>query len=432
MILASMAKLTSKTCPNCGAPMVLTPGVSDLPCQYCGNVIHVEWGKKAPPAAPPLTVYVKPPSFGGLPLIIVLATLIPVAVPLYLAFAPKLTNLANEVAATAGVVTQTFPLTCGLNQEVSVIGRTFEGTGTLITGDINCKIRIKDSKLKGDVVVQGKNLVEITLENSTIEGAEAAVKLGMNSKVYARKNSLVKGGEVAVAGGINSELHLEDSAVEGKEAGVRADVNFKLNGTRSRIIGAEYGVVGSSNLAIEGRELSISGGKSAVEAEVGLKAALRGGIFEGGEAAIRSKGPNTHLKLSQKARLTAKENALDTQNNLELDMEDALIDGGEMGIETGVNPKLRLGHNARIVGKNVAVKAGVNFELTMRGASIESDRVAVCAPFNVEIEARESVIRGGSDAFRFQRRPQELTLDRMTVSGAQLFNAQGCAPSRKR
>lgn len=422
-----MAKLTSKKCPNCGAPLVLNPGSNDVTCQYCGNVIHVEWGKKPPVAQPPLTVYVKPKT-GCLPAWITIGTLVPLAVPLALAFGPKLKNVATEVAAEAGMVKQSFPVECGLNQEVSIVGQTFEGTGTLITGDVNCKIKIKDSKLKGDIVVLAKNLVEINVENSTLEGKEAAVKLGMNSKLFATKGSVLKGDEMGISGGINSEVGLTNSSVQGGSSGVRSDVNFKLQASNARISGSEYGIRANSNLSIDGRELSISGGRVALESEVNLKLELRGGLFEGGEAAVRMKGPNANLKLSQKARLTARENALDTQTNLELEMEDAMIDGGEMGIQTGVNPKLSLGKNARIVGKKVGVKAGVNLEIRMRGASIESESVGICAPFNIEISARESVIRGNREAFRFQRRPQELTLESTTVGGKQVFNADGCAP----
>lgn len=428
-----MAKLTSKKCPNCGAPITMNPGVSDVPCQYCGNVIHIEWGKKAPAAKQPLTVYVKPPTFSMLPLWIALGTLLPVALPLILVFGPKLKNVATEVAAESGFPPTTrFPAECGMNQELSIIGQTFEGTGTLITGDINCKIKIKDSKLKGDLVVLAKNLVEISIENSTLEGKEAAVRLGMNSKLFAKKQTTLRGEEAGVIGGINSELTLDESSIEGQETGVRADVNCKLNANESRVVGKEYGIRASSNLSVEGRELTVTGSRAALESEVNLKLDLRGGALTGDEAGVRTKGPNANLKLSRSARIAARETALKTESNLELEMEDALIDGTEIGVDAGVNPKLTLGPKARIHGGQIAVKAGVNLELTMRSANIDSKGIALCAPFNIEIEARESIIRADSDAFRFQRRPRQLDIATSTITGVQSFNAQGCTPSRKR
>jgi len=428
-----MAKLTSKKCPNCGAPINLNPGVSDVPCQYCGNLIHVEWGKKPPAEKPPLTVYVKPPSFGFLPFVIAIGALVPVAVPLLAVFGPKVKNMATEVAAESGLTPSLkFPVDCGVNQELSIIGQTFEGPGPLITGDINCKLKIKDSKLKSDVVVAAKNLVELTVENSTLEGKEAAVRLGMNSKVFARKQSILRGEESGILGGVNTEVTLDDSTVEGGETGIRVDVNGKLNANKAKVQGKEYGIRSSSNLSLEGRDLTLSGERAALESEVNLRLDLRGGALEGGEAGVRTKGPNARLKLSRQARIAAREIAVDAESNLELEMEDAVIDGAEVGIETGGNPKLDLGPKARIHGGRIALKTGVNLELDMRSASIESEHVALCSPFNVEIRTRESIIRAGVDAFRFQRRPQQLDISSSTVTGAQLFTAHGCSPSRKR
>lgn len=323
---------------------------------------------------------------------------------------------------------ENFPMTCGMNQQLTIEGRKFEGTGTLITGEINCKIKIKDSTLKGDVVVAAKNLVEVTVENSTLEGKQTAVKLEMNSKLDAKKQTHLKAEETGLEGGINSQVSLDDSSIEGGEVGVKADTNFKLRANKSRISGKEYAIRASNNLELEGKELTLTGGRVALDGEVNLKADLRGGALEGGEAAVHMSGPNASLKLSRAARLSARETALKVGSNLELEMDEALIDGGEIGIDSEVNPKLTLGPKARVHGKQIALKAGVNLELQMRSATLESEAVALCAPFNVEISARESVIRGGSDAFRLQRKPNELSLTGTTVTGNQQFSARGCAP----
>lgn len=382
-----------------------------------------------------MTVYVKPAAPSGL--LIALGTVIPILIPLYFTlgplFGPMLKNAATTVAAESGIpIKQTFPIQCGVNQEVAVIGQTYEGSGTLITGEVNCKIKIKNSKLKADVVAHGKNLVEITVENSTLEGKENAVKLGTNSKLFARAGSVLKGEEAGVVAGINSEVTLDQSAIEGGTSGLVGEINAKLYGTKSRITGKDYGFRASTNATVEGRELTISGERAALEADSNLKLELRGGLFQGNETAVRAKSSNANVKLFQKARLTAKETALEAKTNLSLEMEDALVDGGEIGVEAGTNPKLSLGRGARVVGKEVGLKVGVNLELDMRGASIESDAVAICGPYNARVRARDSVIRGNSDAFRLQRRPLELAINQTTVSGSQLFSVQGCAPSRKR
>ena len=72
------------------------------------------------------------------------------------------------------------------------------------------------------------------------------------------------------------------------------------------------------------------------------------------------------------------------------------------------------------------MKVGINLELDMRQATVESAEVAVCAPFNIEIQTRDSTIRGGVDAFRFERKPNELELLSTNVTGKQRFDARGC------
>jgi LSD1 subclass zinc finger protein len=196
-----VAKVTAKNCPKCGAPLALQRGISDVQCQYCGTVVHVEWDKKPPVNPQPqqmATIYVAPSLPAFVPVLIALAALVPIAGSLFAFFASGVTNVATNAFNAAGVkppsvLTTSLPATCGLNQEVNIVGQKFEGPGPLITGEINCKVKIKDSTLKSDVVVLAKNLVEVTIENSTLEGKEAAVKLSMNSKLFGKKQAIIKG-----------------------------------------------------------------------------------------------------------------------------------------------------------------------------------------------------------------------------------------------
>ena len=429
-----MAKVTAKNCPKCGAPLALQRGVSDLQCQYCGTVVHVEWDKK-PPATPQLqqvaTIYVAPSLPAFVPVLIALGVLLPIGGSLFAFFASGVTSVATNAFNAAGVqtpsvLTKSLPATCGLNQEITIVGQKFEGPGPLITGEVNCKVKIKDSTLKSDVVVLAKNLVEVTVENSTLEGKEAAVKLSMNSKLFAKKKALLKGEEAAVVAGVNSEISLDDSSIEGGEVGIQGDSNLKVSGTNSKISGKDYGIRSGVNLGIDGKELTVRGTRAAIEGSVNLKLDLRGGLVEGDEAGVRLKGPNAELKLTKAAVIKGREAAVKTESNLELDMEDATIEGAEIAIETGVNPKLHLGPKAKVTGKRIAMKVGINLELDMRQATVESAGVAICAPFNIEIQARDSTIRGGIDAFRFERKPNELELVTTNVTGKQRFDARGC------
>jgi hypothetical protein len=421
-----MATLAAKKCPNCGAPVPRTPGQLEATCQYCGNLVQFE--------APRAATLLRPAtaSRSGVAARVVLALVVTLAgLGAVVGFAVFRSQVVSVADVAGGLklpfaTTQDFPLTCGLNQELLIENRKFDGSGTLVNADINCKIKIKNSTLKGDIVVRAKNLVEVSVENSVLEGKETAVKLEMNSKLFASKKSQLLSPDTAVDAGINTEISLDDSTIVGGETGIKADTNFKLRASKSTVKGKKFAIRGDNSVDVEGRELSLVGGRVALESEINLKADLRGGSVEGGEAAIHLKGPNAELKLSNSARLSARETALKTSSNLSLEMEDALIDGGEIGVDTEVNPKLKLGQKARIHGKQIALKVGVNLELDMRGASLESEGVALCAPFNIEISARDSTIRGATGAFRFQRRPNELTLTQTTVTGAQLFSARGC------
>ncbi len=424
-----MPQVITQQCPNCGARIPLQKNVSDVRCEYCGNMIHVEWTKKVPPpgTAQPLTVYVKPPTAGPILWIVALGAIVPLVIGGVIAAAATSASVSGVpgVPGLGGKITDvTFPATCGLNQEMEIVDRTFEGSGTLITGEVNCKIKIKNSTLKGDVVVLAKNLVELTLENSTIEGKEAAVKVEMNSKIFATQKSVIKGGEAGILAKLNTDVSLTDSKVEGQTA-ISAETNFELEGTSSEVVGKDYGLQASSNAKVKGKKLVVRGGRAAIESEHNLELELRGGSVEGGEVGVKSKGSNAKIKLREDAKITGKEAGIDASNNLALEMEQAVVEGGEVGISAAVNPKLRLGPKSRVHGRDVALKMGINFELDMRGATVESPSVAICAPFNVEISARDSTIKG-AEALRLERKPRTLELEGTRVEGQQNFKGRGC------
>ncbi|MBN1610203.1 MAG: hypothetical protein JW940_26485 [Polyangiaceae bacterium] len=424
-----MARLRTHACPTCGAPLPVAPGATDVRCQYCGNVIHVEWRRPPAQQVMPQTVYVPQRSYTWVIWVIVLASVVPVLIPLLVFLVPLVFRTATE----AGVVQTNFPLTCGLNDELNLVGRTYEGTGTLITGEVNCKLRIKDCKLKGDVVILAKNLVDITLENSELTGKAAAVRIEMNSKLSATGKTSMRGEEAAILAGMNAQVSLEDSSVEGGEEGIHAQHNCKLTAARSRIIGGEKGLVAASNLSVDARELTVQGRDAAIETESNPTMKLRGGTLEGQRFALLVTSSSAKLHLSHGARIAAKETAIRAGAVLRLEGDDFVVDGGEVGVDVDSNAKITLGPKARIHGRLFGVRTSSNLELDLRSASIESESIALCASSNAEVRARDSSIQGGVSAWRFSRRPDPLELAGTRISGAQLFNARGCSsaePSR--
>jgi hypothetical protein len=103
-----------------------------------------------------------------------------------------------------------FPATCANNEELLVTGQTFTGKGTLIEAGPNCKLTIRDSTLKADVIVETKGNAELTITNSKLEGQEEALLLANHAKVTI---------------GANLELTVDDSVVESQRSGVKASTS---------------------------------------------------------------------------------------------------------------------------------------------------------------------------------------------------------------
>jgi len=426
-----MPSVSNQSCPNCGAPLPVQKAATQITCQFCGNVIRVEWTRQVPAMAQPLTLYV-PPTVASAQLL--LRVLVPVGLAMafsvyHFAFNFNLTiqSPIQQIVQKAGLGTVTFPATCGLNQELEIIGQTYEGDGTLITGDVNCKVHIKDSKLKGTVVVLAKNLVEVTVENSTLTGTEAAIKTEMNSKIDAKRNSVILGKVAAIDAGLNTGVTLTDSRVEGQELGIKTALNFELTAKGASIVGKQYAVRSEGNMKASLTGTNARGERSALFTGYNLELEMHGGKLEGNEAALTTTDANANIRLSDGAEFVAKETALKTGSNLELSMEDATLRAEETAIDAGVNPKLHLSAKARITGKRFALKLGHNLELEMRNATIDSDQVALCTAMNAQITARDSTIRGGIEAFRMQRKPEQLELVSTQVTGRQNFSGKGCS-----
>jgi hypothetical protein len=292
-------------------------------------------------------------------------------------------SIVEQVAEKTGLSSVRFPAKCGLNQELELTSINYEGTGTLITSDINCKVRIKDSKLKGTIVIAAKNLVDISLENSTIYGIETAISSDMNTTVHVARNSLIKGDAIGLTMGLNGKVTVEDSRIEGQNAAIKSGVNFDLSAKNSNITGKEYGLLADNNVKIEFDNSKVNAERAAIRSDANLDLSMRHG---------------SHVK------------------------------GADVGVWSTVNSKLELESNSKIEGKRFAVKTGHNLELSMLNAALESDEIALCSALNAEIAARDSTLRGGTEAIRCQQKPNVLELVRTTVQGAQRFSGRGCSP----
>ncbi len=385
-----MAKPASYACPNCGAPLVVARNDVTVTCQYCGNAIHVDWAHRHPPAqVQPLTLYASTSGHAGLiALLVALGLLVPIGIGVAVLRAfvsnSNTTDAIQRIAQGIQPSHANFPMVCGINEKLLIADKTFEGTGTLITGEVNCRLTIQNSRLKADVIVLAKNVVEIELIDSILEGNDVAIKTDSNAKIRATGKTTIRGKSAAIDAGLNTEITLTDVRVESPDTAIRANHNLKLE--------------------------------------------MRGGVIESRDTAIHVKGANPEITLTKGARIVSKTTGIESGPNLKLEMEDASIEAAEVGIDADANAQLDLRAKAKIRGGETALKLATNAEVSLRHASIESERVALCAGYNTTIVARESTIQSKVDALRLAAQPARLELHTSQVTGKQLFHASACTP----
>jgi hypothetical protein len=284
---------------------------------------------------------------------IILSGILPAFIPIFIFAGRPLLNVLTKHHAT-------FPMTCALNEELEIEDKTFSGSGTLITTQINCKLTIKNSKLTGDVAIESKGNTEVTIENSTIEGKDVGLKLDNNTKVSLTKGSVLKSPQLAAIGSTNVELKLDASSIEAGSEGVELGVNGKV-------------------------------------------------------------------WLSRKSKATADGAAIKGESNLEVTVDDSSIDSKDVAIVGNSNTKLKLTRGAKVQGARTAIRGGHNMKLTLDNATVVSEGTAICSGYNTEVNAARSIIQGGVEAFRLQRKPSELELRDTSVKGIQNFEAPGCS-----
>jgi DNA-directed RNA polymerase subunit RPC12/RpoP len=323
--MALLPSTTTAQCTNCGAPLEVPKKATEVACAYCGTKIRVERAQSAPPAheAKPHTVYVKP----GLPSFviwfIVLTSVVPVIVPIALVVGPLLFGVVQT--HVTGV---TLPATCPPNGELELVGANYSGDGTVVTAEVNCKLRIKDSKLSGDVAVDAKANVEVTVENSTLEGKDVAIKLDVNSKANVTKGSVVKSPEVAVSGGTNAELSVDASRVEGGSRAVETTVNGKVR---------------------LGHEAVVESAEKAIVAELNLEITVDDSSVHGKDAAIDS-GLNTKLKAVRQGRIAGDKVGVRASHNLKATLENAVVES--------LGPAICAGYNAELEATRSTIAGG--------------------------------------------------------------------------
>src|SRR5206468_1110390 len=162
----------------------------------------------------PGTVYVSP----GLPplvvWILVLTFVLPALIPLGIFLGPALMGAVKSRNLT-------FPVVCGLNEELRIVGKTYSGPGTLITAENNCKLEIHDSSVEGGKVgISGEVNTAIIADGGEIRGHEAGIRLSINGHVRGRSLT-IRSDRVAVEGVDNLELTGIGLTLSGGDVGLK-------------------------------------------------------------------------------------------------------------------------------------------------------------------------------------------------------------------
>jgi DNA-directed RNA polymerase subunit RPC12/RpoP len=277
-----MAKLSESRCPNCKAPIEFDAAAQSVQCRYCQTVIQIS-KEKAPAnidvSSPQRPMVIYSGNSGW-----VIGRLVWIAVVVFLSgggFA------ANSFRRTGCAPSASLPTTCGLNDDILIKGKTFDGAGPVIVAGLNCKITIEDSTISSpDVIVKSDAPnVEVTVINSkltTKSGSHAAIELSMNGKIRVSKGSVIKSDGSAVEGDTNLELTVNASTLEG-------DVAAKMGGNGKVTLGT-----GSV----------LKGKKAALDANGNLKLRAEGASLESAGPGVKA-GSNADVKMDAQCKIAA-------------------------------------------------------------------------------------------------------------------------------
>ena len=397
-------KVVSAKCPTCGANLPVPPGVHQVTCRYCQNVIHVEH-KKPPPGIQPFgspgvmpsrTLYVDPDlhkASKALAWVILGACLLPVLIPIAIVVIPWATK------AFKGKV-KPFPVACGLNEEVEVSGN-FETTGPLVTSVAhNCKLHIKNAKLKGSTLVKTETYnMELTLENVTIETTDTMVHTGSNLKVKLHGSTLTSAAAVFDTD-TNMEIDVDNSTIESKNAtAVKGKHNLKVRMEGGKIRGKKAGIDSNANLALtmkKGAEVTGTDGP-AVKTDSSFKLEADGGKIDGG--LLVSSGADI---VATGLTLTAKEKAITASSSLKLDWtEGSITSASDIAIDGTSSMDLTL-INTKVQGATTAIKceSSSKIKASKKTNIVGVSGYGVLTSSNTEVVLNDAALEAGTKAFK--------------------------------
>jgi hypothetical protein len=429
-LIVAVPQVVSAKCPSCGANLPVPPGMLQLMCRYCQNVIQVEHRKPPPEmlpfgtpgGLPSRTLYLDPEGAKAagkkIGCIVAAAVLLPILLPIAIGVGPW------AFKSCKGAV-KPFPVDCSLNESIEVSGN-FEGTGPIVTSvGHNCKLHITNSKLKGSTLLKSDAAnLELTLENVTIETTDTMIKAGSNVKAKIHGSTLTSAVSVFDTDSNLELVEFESSTIESKTgSALKTKYNLKIHAENAKLRGKKAAIDADANLELslkKGSEVTSSDGVG-IKTTSGFKLEADGGKIDGPEGAIVS---TSGMRIDAHALTlsASKESAIATTSGLKLDFTEGSIiaqaesaiagDGGELtlvntkiqGVDAGLNLKnglkLKASKKTRIVGTTgFGILVTSNADITLNDAAVEGASKAFKGGVNTKMKlgqgARVAGKRGG-------------------------------------
>jgi hypothetical protein len=383
--------------------------VPQITCRYCQNVITIEH-RKPPPEVRPFgspgvmpsrTLYVDPEAARragkGVGCALAIGILVPILIPIFLGVGPW------AMRSCKGAI-RPFPINCTGNEEIEVSGN-WEGAGPIANvSGYNCKIHVKNSKLKGTTFVTAtdSSSIEITLENVTVETTDTMFKTGSNPKFKLRGSTLTSAVTVFDVDSNLDILELESSTIESKGGtAIKMKHNLKVRANNGKIRGKKVGIDAASGIDLvlkKGSEITSSDGVG-IKTGSGLKIEAEGGKLEGADGAIVG---NSGLTIEGQGLTLAgtRESAIITDSGLKLTLTDGAItsqrapaiscDGGDLDLV-----------NTKVQGSDgLSVKNGIKLKASKKTRIVASTGYGVLATSNSHLTINDAVIEGQVKAFK--------------------------------
>lgn len=187
------------------------------------------------------------------------------------------------------------------NGKIEATGLTITSKERAIAATSSLTLDYNDGSItsEGDAAIDGTSSLELTLTNTKVQGATAAIVSESNVKIKASKKTAIIGlRDNGITTTSNSELNLTDATVQAGAKAFKGTVNDKLKlGQGARLIGQKGGIEVTSNVEINATGATLDGGSGpGLAIESNARVTFKQGSIKGTPALRYDRKP-TRLEL---------------------------------------------------------------------------------------------------------------------------------------